>query len=44
MLIAQTIAEPATRVAAAPFDALDLWDGVVASVRAEYMSVVQDYP
>lgn len=44
MATAPTIAEPVARVAAAPFEALDLWDEVVASVRAEYMSEVQDYP
>ena len=40
----QTIAEPAAQVAGAPFDTLDVWDEVVASVRAEYMSDAQDYP
>lgn len=44
MLIEQTVAEVAIRGAVAPFDTLGVWDDVVASVRAEYMSDVQDYP
>ena len=44
MLIEQTIVKPAARAAAAPIDSQDIWDEVVASVREEYASDVQDYP
>jgi DNA sulfur modification protein DndC len=44
MLIAPAKAVPATRIPAVTLETLDLWDEVVASVRAEYISEVQDYP
>lgn len=44
MLIENTIAESAARTAEGLFDTMDVWDEVVASVRAEYNSDVQDYP
>ena len=44
MLTATTIAEPSPRATAAPFETLDVWDEVVTSVRAEYISAAQDYP
>lgn len=44
MLTAPTIAKPACRFAVEPVEAPDLWDEVVASVRAEYLSEGQDYP
>ena len=44
MLIAPTQAMPAPHMPAVALETLDLFDEVVASVRAEYMSDVQDYP
>ena len=44
MLIAPTIAVPVARAVTAHVETPDLWDEVVASVRAEYMSEAQDYP
>jgi DNA sulfur modification protein DndC len=44
MLTAHATAEPNARIAAAPLETLDIWDDVVASVRAEYLSDAQDYP
>jgi DNA sulfur modification protein DndC len=43
MLMASTMA-PIVRIEAAPAEATSLWDKVVASVRTEYLSEIQDYP
>ena len=42
--IAPTITAPTPRVSTTPVETRNLWDEVVASVRAEYMSEVQNYP
>jgi DNA sulfur modification protein DndC len=43
-MAAPAFAEPIARIAAAPIETLEVWDDVVASVRAEYLSDAQDYP
>lgn len=44
MLTEQITAKPGVPTAALPVETLDVWDDVVASVRAEYMSDEQDFP
>ena len=44
MLTAPTTVEPIAHVHDVPDAALDLWDEIVQSVRAEYLSEAQDYP
>lgn len=44
MLTAPATVELISRIATTPLETLDVWDDVVASVRAEYVSDAQDYP